>query len=72
MTFCPNCKTKNCVLLKDPNGNNYQVEDDLNNWNTEIRIAEYNIITYTAYICEDCGNFFAKGETRTGTIKRNH
>lgn len=24
--------------------------------------GEHNIVTYTAFICNDCGNFFALGE----------
>jgi len=72
MTFCPNCGKQDCVLLKGPEGDLYQLEDDLNNWNESTNLEKNNIILYIAYICDDCGNFFAKGETRTGIIGNNH
>lgn len=66
MVFCPNCKQEDCDLLKDRNGKLWQLEDDINKWGTPK--VEKNIILYTAYICNVCGNFFAIGETRTGPI----
>ena len=29
---------------------------------------ENNIVLYTTYVCKECGNLFAIGETRTGKI----
>ena len=60
------------MLLQDPEGDLYQLEDDINNWNEIVNLKKHNIILYTAYICNDCGNFFAKGEIRTGIIGNNH
>ena len=67
MVFCPNCKQEDCDLLKNPNGDLWQLEDDLNNWGNQ-KMEKNNIILYTCYICNVCGNFFAIGETRTGKI----
>ena len=71
MTFCPNCKQEDCELLKNRNGELYQIEDDINNWGNQ-KMEKNNIILYTAYTCNVCGNFFAIGETRTGKIGNNH
>ncbi len=71
MTFCPNCKQQDCRLFKDRNGELYQLEDNLNDWGTYMNMKENNIILYTAYICNVCGNFFAIGEKRTGKIGDN-
>ena len=62
MTFCPNCRKQNCDLLKDTEGRPYQVKDDFNNWTGSTSLGKNSIIIYTAYICDDCGNFFAKAE----------
>ena len=67
MVFCPNCKQEDCNLIKDRNGNLWELEDDINNWGTQ-KMEENNIITYTSYICNTCGNFFAIGKSRTGEI----
>jgi len=71
MTHCPNCKQQDCELFKDRNGELYQLEDDLNNWGSQ-KIEKNNIILYTAYLCNVCGNFFAIGEKRTGKIGDNN
>jgi len=70
MVFCPNCKQEDCGLLKDRNGDLWQLEDDLNLWGTQ-KMERNNIVTYTSYVCNTCGNFFAIGETRTGKIGDN-
>ncbi len=40
MTFCPNCRKRNCDLLKGPEGELYQLEDDLNNWNEHTNMEK--------------------------------
>ncbi|MGI0008163.1 MAG: hypothetical protein ACRD92_00915 [Nitrosopumilaceae archaeon] len=71
MTYCPNCGKQNTSLLKDPNGKLYQLEDDLNQWsyNPQSPPIEKNIVTYTSYVCGECGNFFAIGEAHAGQTK---
>ncbi|MFY9301285.1 MAG: hypothetical protein WAO91_08870 [Candidatus Nitrosotenuis sp.] len=65
MPYCPNCGKQNTSLLKDPNGKLYQLEDDLNlhSYDPAIRAMGKNPITYTVFVCGDCGNLFALGET---------
>ena len=70
MVFCPNCKQEGCNLLKDRNSGLWQLEDDLNLWGI-LKVDKNNIILYTSYVCNICGNFFAIGETRTGKIGNN-
>ena len=67
MTFCPNCRKRNCSLFKGSDGHLYQLEDDFNKWNEHVNLEKNNIILYTAYLCNNCGNFFAKGEIQTET-----
>lgn len=65
MAYCPNCGKQNTSLLKDPNGKLYQLEDDFNQWidNPKASPIENNIVLYTTFVCKDCGNLFAVGET---------
>ncbi len=70
MTFCPNCKQQDCKLFKDRNGKLDQFEVDLEKWGNQ-KMEKNNIVLYTAYLCNVCGNFFAIGETRTGKIDNN-
>ncbi len=71
MTYCPNCGKQNTSLLKDPNGRLYQLEDDLNQWSNDprARSIEKNIVTYTTYVCGECGNLFAIGEAHAEQTK---
>lgn len=62
MTYCTNCGKQNTKRIEDNNGKPYQLEDDLNKWNDKISV-EKNIILYTTFVCNDCGNLFALGET---------
>jgi len=61
MTFCTNCGKENTHRLDDANGHPYVLEDDLNNWGDYCK-GEHNVVTYTGFLCDDCGNFFALGE----------
>ena len=67
MTFCPNCKQQDCKLFTGRNDKLYQLEVDLEKWGGQ-KMEKNNIVLYTAYTCNVCGNFFAIGETRTGKI----
>jgi len=73
MTYCPNCGKQNISLLKSPTGELYILEDDLNQWSNDpnIRAMGKNTITYTGYVCEECGNFFAVGENIKNTKESN-
>lgn len=61
MTFCPNCKQQDCELLKGRNGELWQEVLDLNEWGRQN--LKNNLVTFTSYICNVCGNFFAIGKT---------
>jgi len=74
MTYCANCGKQNTSLLKNPNGRLYQLEDDLNQWinDPSARSIEKNIVTYTTFVCKDCGNLFAIGETDVKQAKKTN
>lgn len=74
MTFCTNCGKQNTSLLKGPDGELYQLEDDLSQWinDPNARPIEKNMITYTAFVCKDCGNLFAIGETDAARAKKDN
>lgn len=61
MIYCTNCGKQNTKRFDDQDGHPYQLEDNLNDWGDYYK-GEHNIVTYTAFICNDCGNFFALGE----------
>lgn len=61
MVYCTNCRTQNTRRLEDNNGQPYQLEDNLNDWGDYCK-GEHNIVTYTSYVCNECGNLFALGE----------
>ncbi len=71
MVYCTNCGKQNTSLLKDPNGKLYQLDDDLNKWSNDPNASqiEKNIVTYTTYVCGECGNLFAIGETHAEQTK---
>ena len=60
MVYCTNCGTQNTRRLEDNNGEPYQLEDNLNDWGDYCK-GEHNIVTYTTYVCNECGNLFALG-----------
>lgn len=71
MIYCPNCGKQNTSLLKDPTGKLYQLNDDFNQWSNDphTHSLEKNIVTYTSYVCEECGNLFAIGEAHAEKTK---
>jgi len=73
VTYCPNCGKQNTSLLKNPNGRLYQLEDDLNRWSNVPNKdpTETFIVTYTTFLCGDCGNLFAVGEADVNQEKKN-
>ena len=72
--YCPNCGKKNTSLLKNPDGKLYQLEDDFNQWSNDPKSSpiEKNIVIYTTFVCGDCGNLFAIGETDAKHTKKTN
>ena len=61
MTFCTNCRSQDTHRLEDTEGRaSYQLVDDLRHWGP-YHTGNYPLIVYTSYICNECGNFFARG-----------
>ena len=50
MIFCPNCKQQKCELLKDRNGEIYQLEDDLNNWGSQKIILFCILLIFVRFV----------------------
>jgi len=61
MIYCTNCGKQNTRRLEDNNGHPYELVDNLNDWGDYYK-GEHNIVTYTTFVCNDCGNLFALGE----------
>jgi hypothetical protein len=68
MTYCTNCGKQNTKRFDDQDGYPYQLVDNLNDWGDYFK-GENNLVTYAAFICNDCGNFFAIGEANAENTK---